>query len=318
MEKQNSFNKDGLRPQLLADYVGQIRIRNNLSIYVEAAKRRKESLDHVLFYGPPGLGKTTMAVIIANEMRSFVHYTSAANIEKPSDLATLLASIATNDVLFIDEFHRLNRVVEEILYPVMEDFHLSIIVSGNDGTSRSLNIQIPHFTLVGATTKIGGISAPLRSRFGIVEKLSYYSESELGEIVRRTASIMNVKIENDASTEIAKRSRGTPRVANRLFKRVYDFALFGKEECITKNLVERAMESIQIDCSGLEEADREYLRTLKYRFNERAVGVEAISSVMNEDITTIVEIIEPFLIQKNLINRTAKGRELTKLGLDYV
>lgn len=307
-------NDNVLRPQFLKDYVGQKDIKNNISICIKAAKDRQESLDHVLFYGPPGLGKTTLACIIANELGTDIKITSGPAIEKPGDMAAILSGLKKGDVLFIDEIHRIPRYIEEMLYSAMEDFKIDLII-GSDGSSRTIKIDLPKFTLVGATTRAGDLTAPLRDRFGIVSKLNYYTDEELSQIVKRTTRVINSKIDDDAALEIAKRSRKTPRIANRLIKRVNDFALVKGSGVITLDITKDALNKLKVDENGLDETDIEFLRAIKDKFNGGPVGIESISASIGEEITTIEDVIEPYLLQEGYIKRTQRGRVITGKGL---
>lgn len=299
-----------IRPESIKEYIGQQDVKENIQIFVEAAKMRDEPLDHVLLYGPPGLGKTTLAFIIAHELGTNIKTASGPSIEKSGDLAAILSSLEPGDVLFIDEIHRMPRYIEEILYPAMEDFSLDIIV-GSEGNSRNIKIDLPPFTLVGATTRAGDLSAPLRDRFGIISKLQYYTIDELQEIVKRTARVLNIEIEDDAALELAKRSRGTPRIANRLFKRVRDFALVKGNGSIDLTITEEALERLKVDKVGLDNTDHELLLAIINKFNGGPVGVEAIASSIGEEVTTIEDVYEPYLLQMGLLKRTARGRVVT-------
>lgn len=306
-----------IRPQKLDDYVGQSDVKENIRVFIEAAKIREESLDHVLLYGPPGLGKTTLAHIIANELGVNIKTASGPSIEKSGDLAAILSTLEPGDVLFIDEIHRMPRFVEEILYPAMEDFQLDIII-GADGNSKSIKINLPPFTLVGATTRSGDLSSPLRDRFGIICKLNYYTTEELASIVKRTSKIMGVSISDDAAIELAKRSRKTPRIANRLYKRVRDFALVGKEEKITLGTTKMALDRLKVDNYGLDEIDIEYLSSLINKFGGGPVGLETIATSIGEEVTTIEDVVEPFLLQEGFIKRTRSGRVATEKSYEHL
>lgn len=303
--------EETLRPQTLAEYVGQEEIKANLKVFIEAAKMRGEALDHVLLYGPPGLGKTTLAHIIANELESNIKTASGPALEKSGDLAAVLSTIEPGDVLFIDEIHRMPKFVEEILYPAMEDFELDIII-GADGKSRSIKIDLPPFTLVGATTRAGDLSSPLRDRFGIISKLNYYKDSELQQIVKRTGRVLDMEITDEAALEIAKRCRKTPRVANRLFKRVRDFALVDGSGKIDYDITVESLKRLQVDEYGLDQIDIEYLLALINKFNGGPVGVETIATAIGEEVTTIEDVVEPFLLQEGFIKRTPRGRVATE------
>ena len=310
-----------IRPETIEEYVGQNDVKDNIKVFIEAAKMRNEPLDHVLLYGPPGLGKTTLSFIIAHELGVNIKTASGPSIEKAGDLAAVLSSLEPGDVLFIDEIHRMPRYIEEILYPAMEDYSLDIIV-GTDENSRNIRIDLPPFTLVGATTRSGDISAPLRDRFGITAKLEFYTVEELTKIVKRTAKVLNVKIDNDAAVELAKRSRGTPRIANRLFKRVRDFALVEGNGNIDMDITDLALKRLKVDDLGLNNTDHELLLAIINKFNGGPVGVEALSSSIGEEVTTIEDVYEPYLLQIGLLKRTSRGRVVTPkayevLGLEY-
>lgn len=306
-----------IRPQLLDDYIGQTDVKENIRVFVEAAKMREESLDHVLLYGPPGLGKTTLAHIIANELGVNIKTASGPSIEKSGDLAAVLSTLEPGDVLFIDEIHRMPRVVEEILYPAMEDFELDIII-GSEGSTKSIKINLPPFTLVGATTRSGDLSSPLRDRFGIICKLNYYTDEELASIVKRTSKIIGIDIEEEAALELAKRSRKTPRIANRLYKRVRDFALVGGDEVIDMNVTKKSLDRLKVDNYGLDQIDIEYLSSLIQKFNGGPVGLETIATSIGEEVTTIEDVVEPFLLQEGFIKRTRSGRIATEKSYEHL
>ena len=296
-----------LRPKTLSEYIGQTKVKENMKVYIEAAKKRGEPLDHVLLYGPPGLGKTTLSNIISNEMNSNIKITSGPAIEKPGDLAALLTNLAPFDVLFIDEIHRLSKAVEEILYPALEDYTLDIII-GKGPSARSIRLDLPKFTLIGATTKAGSLTTPLRDRFGIVERLELYSPEDLEKIVNRSSNILGICIAPDAAKEIAKRSRGTPRIANRILKRVRDYALVLADGNITLEIAKIALHKLEIDELGLDETDRRLISTMIEKYNGGPVGIEALSASTGEELETIEDVYEPYLMQIGFISRTPRGR----------
>lgn len=306
-----------LRPKCLSDYFGQNDVKSKIKVYVKAAIKRKESLDHVLLYGPPGLGKTTLAMIIANELNVNIHITSGPSIEKTGDLVSLLNDLSPGDVIFIDEIHRIPKIVEEMLYSAMEDFYIDIIV-GQGSSSHSIHFPLPPFTLIGATTKIGLLSSPLRERFGIIERMSYYKPEELTKIIKRSSNIFNIKIDDDASYEIAKRSRGTPRIANRLLKRIRDFADVKNYGEITKKLAENTLTKLKVDKEGLDDIDREILYLMIKEYNGGPVGLNTISDNIGEDADTISSVYEPYLLQKNFIKRTSRGRIATTKAYQHL
>ena len=302
--------ESSIRPLVLDEYIGQSEVKENIHVFIEAAKMRNETLDHVLLYGPPGLGKTTLAYIIAREMGVNIKTASGPSIEKSGDLAAILSTLEPGDVLFIDEIHRMPRYIEEILYPAMEDFTLDIII-GSEGNSRNIKIDLPPFTLVGATTRAGDLSSPLRDRFGIVSKLKFYTDDELSAIVKRTSRVLKMDITDEAALELAKRSRGTPRIANRLFKRVRDFALVDKKEVIDLEVMKKALDRLKVDKGGLDEADHQLLRAIIERFNGGPVGIEALASSIGEEVSTIEDVMEPYLLQDGYLKRTSRGRCVT-------
>ena len=306
-----------IRPDSIDEYIGQSELKENLNIFMKAAKMRGEALDHVLLYGPPGLGKTTMAYIIANEMGSNIKTTSGPAIEKSGDLAAVLSTLEPGDVLFIDEIHRIPRFIEEILYSAMEDFKLDIIV-GSDASSRNITIDLPPFTLVGATTRAGDLTGPLRDRFGIVSRLNFYTEEELTQIVLRTSRVLKSPILEDAARELARRSRGTPRVANRLFKRVRDFALVMGDGNIDLNITKVALEKLKVDEAGLDATDYNLLNAIIEKFNGGPVGIDALASSIGEEASTIEDVYEPYLLQNGFLKRTSRGRMVTEKAYDYL
>ena len=316
-EKLAEDDDASLRPQTLKEYIGQKDLKENLEVFIKAAKMRDESLDHVLLYGPPGLGKTTMAYILANEMGTNIKTTSGPSIERSGDLAAILSSLKQGDVLFIDEIHRLPKQVEEVLYPAMEDYCIDIVVGKEEG-AKSIRLELPPFTLVGATTRAGSISSPLRDRFGITSKLNYYSEDELCQIIERTARVFATTIDPLAVKEIAKRSRGTPRIANRLFKRVRDFAQVKNDGTITIDVAKDSLSRLKVDELGLDDVDIRYLRGIIERFNGGPVGVEAIASAIGEESVTLEDVYEPYLLQIGFINRTARGRMVTPKAYEHL
>ena len=302
--------ESSLRPGDFDEYIGQTNLKENLKVFVGADKLRDESLDHVLLYGPPGLGKTTMSMIIAHEMGTNIKITTGPSIEKTGDLVAILTALEPGDVLFIDEIHRLNKVVEEILYPAMEDFCVDVVI-GKEASTRSVRIDLPPFTLVGATTRAGDLSAPLRDRFGIVSQLEYYSEDELTQIIDRTSRVYNIEMDEDAKRELARRSRGTPRIANRLFRRVRDFSQFYGDATITKERTTEALERLKVDNLGLDDVDHKYLLGIIHRFKGGPVGLEAIAASIGEEPQTLEDVNEPYLLQIGLIKRTPRGRIAT-------
>jgi len=306
-----------LRPVRLTDYVGQHKVKENLKIYIEAAKQRDEALDHVIFYGPPGLGKTTLAHIIARELGVNIKATSGPAIEHPGDLAAILSNLGERDVFFIDEIHRLSSTIEEVLYPAMEDFQLDLII-GQGPSARTLKLNLPHFTLIGATTRVGLLTAPLRDRFGVISRLEFYNPEELMEIVVRSAKILNISIDTEGAQELARRSRGTPRIANRLLRRVRDFAQIKAGGIITLEVACTALEQLEIDEQGFDAMDRKFLLTLIQKFAGGPVGVETLAAAMAEEKDTLEDVCEPFLIQSGYLDRTPRGRQATALAYRYL
>ena len=320
-DEQEEKIENTLRPQTLKEYIGQTKVKESMKIYIEAAKQRRETLDHCLFYGPPELGKTTISCIIANEMNSKIKITSGPAIEKPGDLAALLTSLNEGDVLFIDEIHRLSKTVEEVLYPALEDFALDITI-GKGTEAKSIRLNLPKFTLIGATTKAGSLATPLRDRFGIVERLDLYTPEDLTKIIKRSSKILNIKIDDISCMEIAKRSRGTPRIANRILKRIRDFATVLSDGKINLEITKKTLEKLEIDEIGLDETDRRLLKSMIVQYGGRAVGIEALAASLGEEIDTIEDVYEPYLLQIGFIARTPRGRialppAYEHLGFDY-
>ena len=319
--EEDKYIEPSLRPQLLDEYIGQERIKSNLKVYMQAAKARGESLDHVLFYGPPGLGKTTLSGIIANEMGVHMKVTSGPAIEKPGEMAAILNNLQEGDVLFVDEIHRLNRQVEEVLYPAMEDFAIDIML-GKESSARSIRLDLPHFTLVGATTRAGLLTAPLRDRFGVIQKMEFYRPEELQIIVERSAGVLGVEIEPEGAAEIARRSRGTPRLANRLLKRVRDFAQVKYDGVITKQVADFALDILDVDKLGLDNNDRNILMMMIEKFGGGPVGLDTLAAALGEDAGTLEDVYEPYLLMNGCLNRTPRGRVATEsayrhLGISF-
>lgn len=320
LDKEEEKSEYSLRPQYLNEYIGQEKVKDNLRIFIEAAKKRKEPLDHLLLYGPPGLGKTTLSTIVANEMGVNIKITSGPAIEKPGELAAILNNLSDNDILFIDEIHRLSTQVEEVLYPAMEDYAIDVVI-GKGAGARSIRLDLPKFTLIGATTRVGMLSAPLRDRFGMVDKLEFYSNEDLKEIIVRSADVLGVSLDDEGALEIARRSRGTPRLANRLLKRCRDYAEVCHDGCISRDVAKSALDKLQVDSMGLDVNDRNILLTMIEKFDGGPVGLDTLAAAVGEDQGTIEDVYEPYFIMNGFINRTPRGRVVTELcyrhlGLD--
>lgn len=316
-------DEENIRPHSLAEYIGQDTLKNNLKIFIQAALQRNESLDHVLLYGPPGLGKTTLANILSHEMHTNIRICSGPSISKSGDLAAILSVLEPGDVLFIDEIHRLPKAVEEILYSAMEDFVIDVMIGNENGAGRSVRLELPPFTLVGATTRAGDLSAPLRDRFGIVSKLEYYTEEQLQAILSRSARVLGIVVDDDAIIEMAKRSRGTPRIANRLLRRIRDFAQVLNNGIVSKEIADQSLNRLHVDSRGLDEVDIRYLKGIIERFHGGPVGLESLANAISEETTTLEDVYEPYLIQIGFVNRTTRGRVVTEkayqhLGLSYI
>ena len=320
LDKEEEKSEYSLRPQYLNEYIGQEKVKDNLRIFIEAAKKRKEPLDHLLLYGPPGLGKTTLSTIVANEMGVNIKITSGPAIEKPGELAAILNNLSDNDILFIDEIHRLSTQVEEVLYPAMEDYAIDVVI-GKGAGARSIRLDLPKFTLIGATTRVGMLSAPLRDRFGMVDKLEFYSNEDRKEIIVRSADVLGVSLDDEGALEIARRSRGTPRLANRLLKRCRDYAEVCHDGCISRDIAKSALDKLQVDSMGLDVNDRNILLTMIEKFDGGPVGLDTLAAAVGEDPGTIEDVYEPYFIMNGFINRTPRGRVVTELcyrhlGLD--